>query len=155
MPPLTKANLCRCIVLSLSSFDNSPLSKNETAVVSNSVCDLDSSSCNGISANYSTNAYGWYSICDAYSQLLSCFSFIKSKPKQRSTNSHVILVETPRYRLGRRIILLITSQSSWLHRTETVENGPTGTGLSSNLCIKVCYYGNHTPSRSSIGLSWT
>jgi hypothetical protein len=57
------------MVSSLACIANTGLSGNETATLFSTVCGLDSSACDGITANATTGTYGAYSMCDAYSQL--------------------------------------------------------------------------------------
>ncbi|KAI6250010.1 1,3-beta-glucanosyltransferase [Erysiphe necator] len=63
LPPIANADLCSCMMSSLSCTAKSGLSSNETATLFSSVCGLDSKACVGISANASTGTYGAYSMC--------------------------------------------------------------------------------------------
>jgi hypothetical protein len=69
LPPIANSYLCSCMVSSLSCVATAGLSGNETATLFSIICGLDSSACDGFSANATTGIYGPYSMCDAYSQL--------------------------------------------------------------------------------------
>lgn len=69
LPPIANADLCTCMMSSLSCTANSGLSSNETATLFSSVCGLDSKACVGISANATTGTYGAYSMCLPHQQL--------------------------------------------------------------------------------------
>ncbi|RKF54537.1 1,3-beta-glucanosyltransferase [Erysiphe neolycopersici] len=69
LPPIANADLCTCMMSSLSCTAKPGLSSNETATLFSSVCGLDSKACAGISADASTGTYGAYSMCLPNQQL--------------------------------------------------------------------------------------
>ncbi|KAF8866177.1 putative 1,3-beta-glucanosyltransferase gel4 [Acephala macrosclerotiorum] len=69
LPPIANADLCTCMMSSLSCEANTGLSGNETATLFSTVCGLDSSACDGIAANGTSGVYGAYSMCTSYQQL--------------------------------------------------------------------------------------
>ncbi|TAQ85821.1 hypothetical protein B7494_g5834 [Chlorociboria aeruginascens] len=73
LPPIANAELCSCMVSSLSCVANTGLSGNETATLFNTVCGLDENACAGINANATTGVYGAYSMCDSSQKLSFAF----------------------------------------------------------------------------------
>ncbi|POS83237.1 hypothetical protein EPUL_005790, partial [Erysiphe pulchra] len=69
LPPIANADLCSCMMSSLSCTAKPGLSSNETATLFSSVCGLNSKACVGISTNASTGVYGAYSMCLPNQQL--------------------------------------------------------------------------------------
>jgi len=85
LPPIANADLCSCMVSSLSCVASTGLSGNETAELFNTVCGLDKSSCNGISADATTGIYGAYSMCEPYQQLSFAFNRYYLNQQKAST----------------------------------------------------------------------
>ncbi|KAE8450036.1 hypothetical protein EG329_007175 [Mollisiaceae sp. DMI_Dod_QoI] len=73
LPPIANADLCSCMMSSLSCQANPGLSGNDTATLFSTVCGLDKSACAGITANGTTGIYGAYSMCTAQQQLSFAF----------------------------------------------------------------------------------
>lgn len=85
LPPIANADLCSCMVASLSCIPNSGLSGNKTAELFSTVCGLDNSACNGINGNATTGSYGAYSMCDPYSKLAFAFDQYYQSQSKAST----------------------------------------------------------------------
>ncbi|PBP19193.1 hypothetical protein BUE80_DR009967 [Diplocarpon rosae] len=85
LPPIANADLCSCMVSSLSCVAKTGLSGNETASLFSTVCGLDDTSCAGITANATKGVYGAYSMCNAYQQLSFAFNQYYSTQNQAST----------------------------------------------------------------------
>ena len=82
LPPIANADVCTCMMASLSCKANTGLSANETATLFSTVCGLDGSACAGITANATTGVYGAYSMCSSYQQLSFAFDqYYKSQSK--------------------------------------------------------------------------
>lgn len=70
LPPIANADLCDCMVASLTCVAKSTISSNETSSLFSYICgDLDSDACAGIEKNATTGVYGSYSMCDSAQQL--------------------------------------------------------------------------------------
>jgi len=69
LPPIANAELCSCMVKSLTCVPKSGISSNETQDLFNYICGADASSCSGIDANGTTGIYGAYSMCDSSQKL--------------------------------------------------------------------------------------
>jgi 1,3-beta-glucanosyltransferase GAS1 len=130
LPPIANAELCSCMVSSLSCVANTGLSGNETANLFSTVCGLDNSACNGITANATTGVYGAYSMCDAYSQLSFAFNQYYSAQGKASTacdfNGNA---KTQSGSTSSSCKSLLSEAGT--AGTGTVTSAPTGTGSSS------------------------
>lgn len=129
LPPIANADLCSCMVSSLTCVANTGLTGNQTADLFSTVCGLDNSACNGISADAEKGDYGAYSMCDGYSKLSFAFDQYYQTQDQASTACD----------FGGNAKLQSGSQSnsckSMLNQagtagTGTVTTVPTGTGSS-------------------------
>lgn len=130
LPPIANPDLCSCMVSSLSCVANSGLSGNQTATLFSTVCGLDSSACNGITANATTGVYGAYSMCSASQQL--SFAFNQYYMNQKSASTACDFGGNAKIRSGSTS----SSCKSMLNQagsvgTGTVTSVPTGTGSSS------------------------
>ncbi|KAK0101517.1 1,3-beta-glucanosyltransferase gas1 [Cadophora gregata] len=127
LPPIANADLCNCMVSSLSCVANTGLSGNKTAELFSTVCGLDETSCNGITANATTGIYGAYSMCTGYQKLSFAFDQYYQSQKKASTacafggNAKVQTGSTSTKCKG-----LISQAGS--AGTGTVTTAPTGTG---------------------------
>lgn len=85
LPPIANSELCDCMMSSLSCQANTGISGNETATLFSTVCGLDSSACDGITANGTTGVYGAYSMCSSYQQLSFAFDQYYKTQNKAST----------------------------------------------------------------------
>ncbi|KAG4439563.1 hypothetical protein IFR05_004962 [Cadophora sp. M221] len=85
LPPIANADLCSCMVSSLSCVANKGLSGEETADLFSTVCGLDNTSCKGIAVNATTGNYGAYSMCTGYQKLSFAFDQYYQSQKKAST----------------------------------------------------------------------
>ncbi|KAH8661422.1 glycoside hydrolase family 72 protein [Tricladium varicosporioides] len=85
LPPIANANVCSCMVSSLSCVANSGLTGNQTASLFSTVCGLDSKACAGINANGTSGVYGAYSMCSASQQLSFAFDQYYKNQNKAST----------------------------------------------------------------------
>lgn len=121
LPPIANADVCTCMMSSLSCQANTGLSGNETATLFSTVCGLDSSACAGITANGTTGVYGAYSMCTAYQQLSFAFDqYYKSQSKAATACS-----------FGGNAKLKTSSVSSTCSNL-LIEAGTAGTGTVTN-----------------------
>jgi len=82
LPPIANAELCECMVKSLSCVANSGISGNSSADLFDYVCGLDNAACKGIGKNATTGVYGAYSMCSSSQQLSFVFDqYYKSQGK--------------------------------------------------------------------------
>ncbi|KAK2628875.1 hypothetical protein QTJ16_001978 [Diplocarpon rosae] len=131
LPPIANADLCSCMVSSLSCVAKKGLSGNETASLFSTVCGLDDTSCAGITANATKGVYGAYSMCNAYQQLSFAFNQYYSTQNQASTacdfggNAKIQAGST-----SSTCKSLLSQAGS--AGTGTVTTVPTGTGSSSS-----------------------
>jgi hypothetical protein len=130
LPPIANADLCSCMVTSLSCVAISGLSGNETATLFSTVCGLDNSACDGIYTNGTTGVYGAYSMCSASQQL--SFAFDQYYQNQKKASTACDFNGNAKIQLGSTS----SSCSSLLSRAGTAGTGivtatPTGTSSSS------------------------
>jgi len=131
LPPIANADVCSCMVSSLSCIANTGISGNESATLFSTVCGLDNSACDGITANATTGVYGAYSMCDAYSQL--SFAFNQYYTSQNKASTACDFNGNAKTQTGSTS----SSCKSLLNQagtagTGTVTTAPTGTGSSSD-----------------------
>lgn len=131
LPPIANADLCSCMVSSLSCIANTGLSGDETSQLFSTVCGLDSSACAGIAANGTTGVYGAYSMCTSYQQL--SFAFNQYYLAQNSASTACNFGGNAKVQTGSTS----SSCKSLLSQagtagTGTVTTVPTGTGSSSS-----------------------
>jgi len=130
LPPIANADVCTCMMSSLSCVANTNLSGNETATLFSTVCGLSNNACNGITANATTGTYGAYSMCSSYQQLSFAFDqYYQSQSKVATACS---------FNGNAKIQTSSTSNSckALLNQagtagTGTVTTAPTGTGSTS------------------------
>lgn len=130
LPPIANADLCSCMVSSLSCVPNSGLSGNATAELFSTVCGLSKKACEGINANATTGVYGAYSMCSATQKLSFAFDqYYKIQNKASTACS-----------FGGKAKIVSPSVSSsceplinqaGVEGTGTVTTAPTGTGSAS------------------------
>jgi len=131
LPPIANADLCSCMVSSLSCVPNTGLSGNKTAELFSTVCGLDKNACNGITANGTTGQYGAYSMCDGYSKL--AFAFDQYYQTQNQASDACDFGGNAKTQSGSSS----SSCKAMLNQagsagTGTVTSIPTGTGSSSS-----------------------
>ena len=85
LPPIANSDVCSCMVSSLSCVANTGLSGNDTVSLFSSVCGMDPSACNGITANATTGVYGAYSMCLPTQQLSFAFDQYYKNQKKAAT----------------------------------------------------------------------
>lgn len=131
LPPIANPDLCSCMVSSLSCVANTGLSGNETATLFSTVCGLDNSACNGITANGTTGKYGAYSMCSSSQQLSFAFNQYYTTQGQASTacdfngNAHV---QSGSQSNSCKSLLSEAGTAG----TGSVTSVPTGTGVASS-----------------------
>lgn len=131
LPPIADATLCECMVASLSCIPNTGLSANETSTLFSTVCGLDSSACDGISANATTGVYGAYSMCSDYQQLAWAFNqYYKSQNSASTACDFGGNAKTQTGTSSSSCKALISQAGS--AGTGTVTSVATGTGSSSS-----------------------
>jgi len=130
LPPIANADLCSCMVSSLSCVAATGLSSNTTASLFSTVCGLDNSACNGIGANGTTGIYGAYSMCDDYQKLSFTFDqYYKSQNKASTACNFNGNAKTQTGSTSSSCSSLLNQAGS--AGTGTVTTAPTGTGSSS------------------------
>jgi len=130
LPPIVNADLCSCMISSLSCVANDGLSGNETAALFNTVCGLQSSACDGIAANSTTGVYGAYSMCSTSQQLSFAFDqYYQSQKKVSTACSFGGNAKTQSGSTSSGCSSLLSQAGT--AGTGTVTTAPTGTGSSS------------------------
>ncbi|KAI1003789.1 1,3-beta-glucanosyltransferase [Podosphaera aphanis] len=118
LPPIANEDLCSCMMSSLTCVAGEKLSPDDTSTLFSSVCGLDSSSCNGITANASTGKYGAYSMCTANQKLsFAMDQYYKSQKKAATACS-----------FGGKASIKTTSVSDYCQKL-LGQAGPGGTGV--------------------------
>ncbi|KAL3426161.1 glycolipid anchored surface protein [Phlyctema vagabunda] len=130
LPPIANADLCDCMVASLSCVANAGLSGNETATLFSTVCGLSDTACAGITANATTGVYGAYSMCTSSQKLSFAFNQYYESQSQASTACDF------GGNAGTQSGSTSSSCSALINQagsagTGTVTSAPTGTGSSS------------------------
>lgn len=69
LPPSPNAELCACMVESLTCVVSSSVSADDEADLFSEVCGLSAAACDGIDTNSTTGVYGAYSVCNTTQQL--------------------------------------------------------------------------------------
>ncbi|KAA8566392.1 hypothetical protein EYC84_008963 [Monilinia fructicola] len=131
LPPIANAELCECMVKSLSCVADSGISGDDSAELFDYVCGLDSKACDGIGKNATTGVYGAYSMCTGAQQLSFVFDQYYSNQNKASTacdfNGKAKLQSGSKSSTCSSLI----SQAGTAG-TGTVTTAPTGTGASSS-----------------------
>lgn len=129
LPPIANADLCSCMVSSLSCVANTGLSGNDTGTLFSSVCGLSNSACAGITANGTTGKYGSYSMCTPYQQLSFAFDqYYQSQNKASTACSFGGKAKVQSSSTSNNCKSLLSQAGS--AGTGTVTTAPTGTGSS-------------------------
>jgi hypothetical protein len=131
LPPIANADVCTCMVSSLSCVAATGLSDNATATLFSTVCGLDSSACKGINTSGNTGVYGAYSMCNSYQKL--SFSMDQYYKNQGKASTACDFGGQAKVQTGSTS----SSCSGLLNQagsagTGTVTTVPTGTGAASS-----------------------
>jgi len=131
LPPIANADLCSCMVTTLSCVANTGLTGNQTADLFDTVCGLDKNACNGITANAKTGVYGAYSMCDPYSKLSFAFNqYYLSQNAAKDACGFGGKAKTQTASTAASCKALVSQAGT--AGTGTVTTIPTGTGVSSS-----------------------
>ncbi|TGO37921.1 hypothetical protein BHYA_0086g00360 [Botrytis hyacinthi] len=131
LPPIANAELCECMVKSLSCVANSGISGNSSADLFDYVCGLDSAACDGISKNATTGTYGAYSMCTSAQQLSFVFDqYYQNNNKAATACDFSGNAKTQTGAKSSTCSSLISQAGA--AGTGTVTSAPTGTGSSSS-----------------------
>ncbi|TGO55122.1 hypothetical protein BCON_0096g00150 [Botryotinia convoluta] len=131
LPPIANAELCECMVKSLSCVANSGISGNSSADLFDYVCGLDSAACDGISKNATTGVYGAYSMCTSAQQLSFVFDqYYQNQGKIATACDFSGNAKTQTGAKSSTCSSLISQAGT--AGTGTVTSAPTGTGSSSS-----------------------
>ncbi|TGO12076.1 hypothetical protein BTUL_0095g00340 [Botrytis tulipae] len=131
LPPIANAELCECMVQSLSCVANSGISGNSSADLFDYVCGLDSAACDGISKNATTGTYGAYSMCTSAQQLSFVFDqYYQHNNKAATACDFSGNAKTQTGAKSSTCSSLISQAGT--AGTGTVTSAPTGTGSSSS-----------------------
>lgn len=134
LPPIANADLCSCMVSSLTCVPNTGLSGNKTAELFSTVCGLDKNACNGINGNATTGSYGSYSMCDPYSKLAFAFDqYYQSQSKASTACDFGGNAKTQSGSVSSSCKAALNQAGT--AGTGTVTNVPTGTGSSSSASV--------------------
>ncbi|KAI9643474.1 1 3-beta-glucanosyltransferase gel4 [Ciborinia camelliae] len=131
LPPIANADLCDCMVKSLSCVADSGITGNSTADLFDYVCGLDSAACDGIGKNATTGVYGAYSMCTSVQQL--SFVFDQYYQSQNKASTACDFSGSAKIQSGSTssTCSALISQAGTAG-TGTVTSAPTGTGSSSS-----------------------
>ncbi|THV54842.1 hypothetical protein BGAL_0019g00430 [Botrytis galanthina] len=131
LPPIANAELCECMVKSLSCVANSGISGNSSADLFDYVCGLDSAACDGISKDATTGTYGAYSMCTSAQQLSFVFDqYYQNNNKAATACDFSGNAKTQTGAKSSTCSSLISQAGT--AGTGTVTSAPTGTGSSSS-----------------------
>jgi 1,3-beta-glucanosyltransferase GAS1 len=131
LPPIANADVCTCMVSSLSCVAETGLSANATATLFSTVCGLDKAACQGIASNGNTGVYGAYSMCNSYQKLSFAFDqYYKSQNKASTACSFNSQAKIQSGSTSSSCSSLLSQAGS--AGTGTVTTVPTGTGASSS-----------------------
>lgn len=146
LPPIANAELCTCMMSSLSCQANTGLTGNQTATLFSTVCGLDSAACSGITTNATTGVYGAYSMCSSYQQLSFAFDqYYKAQGKASTACDFGGNAKTHTSSTSSSCSSLLSQAGT--AGTGTVTTAPTGTGSSSGSSSS----GSSTTSKSASG----
>jgi hypothetical protein len=131
LPPIASADVCTCMVASLSCVAATGLSDNTTASLFSTVCGLDSSACDGINTDGTSGVYGAYSMCNSYQKLSFSFDqYYKNQNKASTACDFGGQAKTQSESTSSSCSSLLNQAGS--AGTGTVTTVPTGTGASSS-----------------------
>ncbi|KAH8798177.1 Glucanosyltransferase-domain-containing protein [Hyaloscypha sp. PMI_1271] len=131
LPPIANADVCTCMVTSLSCVAETGLSDNTTASLFSTVCGLDKTACEGINTNGTTGVYGAYSMCNSYQKLsFSLDQYYKNQNKASTACNFNGQAKTQSGSTSSSCSSLLNQAGS--AGTGTVTTAPTGTGASSS-----------------------
>ncbi|KAH8791634.1 Glucanosyltransferase-domain-containing protein [Hyaloscypha finlandica] len=131
LPPIANADVCTCMVTSLSCVAETGLSDNTTASLFSTVCGLDKTACAGINTNGTTGVYGAYSMCNSYQKLsFSLDQYYKNQNKASTACNFNGQAKTQSGSTSSSCSSLLNQAGS--AGTGTVTTAPTGTGASSS-----------------------
>lgn len=131
LPPIADAELCSCMVASLSCIADTGLSSNETSDLFSTVCGLDENACDGITGNATTGVYGAYSMCDSYSMLSFAFNqYYLTQSKASTACDFGSKAKTQTASTASSCSSLLSQAGT--AGTGTVTSVATGTGVSSS-----------------------
>ncbi len=131
LPPIANADVCSCMVSSLSCVANKGLTGNETATLFSTVCGLDDKACSGITANATLGVYGAYSMCTSYQKLSFAFDqYYQIQNKASTACAFGGNAKTQSGSTSSTCKSLLSQAGS--AGTGTVTTAPTGTGSTSS-----------------------
>lgn len=131
LPPTPNADLCSCMVKSLSCVAKPNSNDTKVAALFDTVCGLSRSACNGIAHDANNGTYGAYGMCNATEQLSWAFNAYyqqqQSNPSACDFNG-AATTQSAASPSGSCQSLISQAGSAG---TGTVTSAPTGTGGSS------------------------
>ncbi|ESZ96185.1 beta-1-3-glucanosyltransferase [Sclerotinia borealis F-4128] len=131
LPPIANADLCECMVKSLTCVAGSGISGDSSADLFDYVCGLDSAACDGIGKNATTGVYGAYSMCTSSQQLSFVFDqYYQNQNKLATACDFSGSAKIQNGATSSTCSSLISQAGT--AGTGTVTSAPTGTGSSSS-----------------------
>ncbi|RDL30451.1 1,3-beta-glucanosyltransferase [Venustampulla echinocandica] len=150
LPPIANADVCSCMVSSLSCVPSSGMSGNATAQMFSTVCGLSKKACEGITANATTGVYGAYSMCSATQKLSFAFDQYYQSQGKASTACNFdgkAKIVSPSVSSSCKPLI----NQAGVEGTGTVTTAPTGTGSPSGSSNSNSSSGSGSSKNSAAG----